>query len=206
MNEIIFKEINKADYQKAIDYSQVGMHNDIYFDGKEKGMSSVYSKFFFFEELNKSTGSIAAYYNNEFAGVLLFSIFGKTKIKLTKEEQDFLDKANNLRKNAKGIEDYVSKLDNAIDMYTKKEKPDGQLNFFVVNPNLNGKGIGTKIINEFKRQYSNMKVFLFTDDQCSFEFYEHRNFRKVYEGDTVLHLTRDINLKILLYDINTSDN
>lgn len=57
---------------------------------------------------------------------------------------------------------------------------DGELSLFAVDPNANGKGIGTKLLSELSRRYSGKHVYLYTDSNCTYQFYEHRGFIRGY--------------------------
>lgn len=55
------------------------------------------------------------------------------------------------------------------------------------------------LLNEFERRKYGKEIYLFTDDQCSYPFYEHRGFERIGEKDIVLELDDKINLKCFLY-------
>jgi len=86
-----------------------------------------------------------------------------------------------------------------LDNYKKENKPDGEISFLAANPNIKAKGIGTMLLEELERREKGKEVYLFTDDKCTWEFYEHRGFDKVGEENIVLKLDKDIPLKCFLY-------
>ena len=53
------------------------------------------------------------------------------------------------------------------------------------------------LLNELARRENGKELYLFTDDQCTYQFYEHRGFEKIGEKDIVLELDNTINLKCL---------
>lgn len=83
--------------------------------------------------------------------------------------------------------------------YKRENAPDGEIRFLAANPNLKIKGIGTMLLQELEKREKGKEVYLFTDDQCTYQFYEHRGFEKVGEKDIVLDLNKKIPLKCLLY-------
>ena len=44
------------------------------------------------------------------------------------------------------------------------------------------------LLNELARRENGKELYLFTDDQCTYQFYEHRGFEKIGEKDIVLEL------------------
>lgn len=83
--------------------------------------------------------------------------------------------------------------------YAKEHKPDGEIRFLSANPDLKVKGIGTKLLNELEKREKGKEIYLFTDDKCTYQFYEHRGFDKVGEEDITLELDKKVPLKCLLY-------
>lgn len=59
-------------------------------------------------------------------------------------------------------------------------KLDGELCLFAVNRNAGGKGIGSKLLAELSKQYAGKHIYLFTDSNCTYQFYEHRGFIQGY--------------------------
>lgn len=70
--------------------------------------------------------------------------------------------------------------------YKEIHHPEGELNFFAVNPDIKGKGIGTKLLNEFEKQEVGKEIYLYTDSGSTYQFYEHRGFKVVGEKDIEL--------------------
>ena len=58
-------------------------------------------------------------------------------------------------------------------------------------------------MEEFERREKGKQFFLFTDEGCSYQFYEHRGFERVGEKDILLDLNdRKVNFKCFLYSKN----
>ena len=49
-------------------------------------------------------------------------------------------------------------------------------------------------------EFKNKKIYLYTDDACTYQFYEHRGFDRAGEKDIILHIGKKrVNLKCFLY-------
>jgi len=70
--------------------------------------------------------------------------------------------------------------------YTKTNKPDGELVFFAVDPTLQGKGIGTLLLQELEKREKGKEIYLYTDSGCNVEFYNHKNFVKEQVRDITM--------------------
>lgn len=86
-----------------------------------------------------------------------------------------------------------------LEKYKKKNTPDGEIRFLAANPDLKVKGIGTMLLKELEKREKGKEIYLFTDDQCTYQFYEHRGFVKVGEESIELDLAKKVSLKCLLY-------
>lgn len=96
------------------------------------------------------------------------------------------------RKTALIINNENNSIDKLGEAYAKKF--DGEINLFIVSPELRGKGYGKKLMDnyiEFCKENELHKIFLWTELSCSYSFYENYGFklyRKFYhesltEGD-----------------------
>lgn len=137
----------------------------------------------------------------ELAGVLIADIYGEPKYHRSFSKTmyvkfvDFIQK--HFFKDSVGVYDEVNKK--LLQEYKKENKPDGEIRFLSANPDLKVKGIGTKLLNELEKREKGKEIYLFTDDKCTYQFYEHRGFDKVGEEDITLELDKKVPLKCLLY-------
>ena len=69
--------------------------------------------------------------------------------------------------------------------------PDEEINFFAVDPNIKGKGIGILLLNELEKQEKGKLIYLFTDNGSTFQFYSHRGFNESGKTD----IKQEINKK-----------
>ena len=183
---IQFKELRESDYEKAIDFTLIGMHFDAFFE-KGSELARDYAESFWYDELVKSNEIIAAYdENDEFAGVLLAEIYDKEPSEKPSIPKSFLQKQlSNL---------VVSEFDNEYDRvnsemlsnYRDSNDVDGELCLFAVDPSRKGQGIGSILLAEFEKRVKGKNIFLYTDSNCTYQFYEKRGFERVDEREIQL--------------------
>lgn len=200
--EIVIKEIRKKDYKKAIRYAIEGMQFNRY--SNNKIFLNLYGRYFWYLELTNSTQIISAYIGDELVGVLLANVEGEKKYKSFSKSlyiKIYSFFQNILYKEGVGMYNEANK--EMFEKYKNTNNPNGEIKFFAVNPNIKGKGIGSKILEEFERREKGKQFFLFTDEGCSYQFYEHRGFERVGEKDILLDLNdRKVNFKCFLYSKN----
>ena len=60
--------------------------------------------------------------------------------------------------------------------------------------------MGTLLLDELARREAGKEFFLYTDDGCTYAFYEHRGFARAGERDIILFLNgRRVPLRCFLY-------
>lgn len=52
------------------------------------------------------------------------------------------------------------------------------MNFLAVDPNINGKGIGSRLLDELERREKGKLIYLFTNTGCTYQFYDRRGFER----------------------------
>lgn len=197
---IEIKKLRNKDHKKAIKAAIKGMHFDWYMDSRL--LLNLYGRYFWYLELLQSTQIIAAYVDDEFMGVLLAKMKGEKKqyysfwksfyVKVTdylqeifcKESVGIYDKANQ--------EMYLQ--------YSKAHSPDGEIVFLAANPETTVKGIGSKLLSELERREKGKEIYLYTDNACTYQFYEHRGFERSCEKSIILDFeSKKVSLKCYLY-------
>lgn len=201
--EIEIRDLVKKDYKKVIQFAIKGMHFNMYLDNKF--FLNLYGRYFWYLELINATQLISAYVGDELAGVLIADMKGKEK-KYKSFIKSLYIKIFNFFQNTffkDGVAPYDSTNKEMLDNYKKKNSPDGEIRFLVANPDIKVKGIGTTLLQELEKREKGKKVYLFTDNLCTYQFYEHRGFERVGEKDIVLDLNnKKVPLKCLLYSKN----
>jgi ribosomal protein S18 acetylase RimI-like enzyme len=199
--EIKRNSISASDSKKAVQYAIQGMHFNWYTDSKI--LLNLYAKYFWYLEINKSTQILSAYKNNQFVGVLLANMKGEKKVHSNKLEKLYVSFINfiqnTLLKDSSGL--YEQTINKQLKHYLENDNPDGEILFLAADPNCKVKGIGTKLLQEFEQIEKGKQIYLYTDDACTYQFYEHRDFT-LKEDDTItMNLPKgDIKLRCFLYD------
>ncbi len=193
------KELDKKDFKKAIQYAIRGMHFDEY--SNSNFIVQTYGRYFWYLEYTNATQVIAAYEKDVLLGVLIADMKGEPKA-----YQSFwkvlyvkiLDAIQTLIY-GNGVMSYMEANREMFDKYTEKHEPDGEIRFLAADPDSKVRGIGTYLLNELSRREAGKEVYLFTDTNCTYQFYERRGFERAGEKDIVLELSGDVDLKCLLY-------
>lgn len=72
----------------------------------------------------------------------------------------------------------------------KSNVPDGEIIFLAADPDCKVKGIGTALLNALEQKEKGKLLYLYTDDGCTYQFYEHRGFERVEEKEIVLEMPK----------------
>lgn len=182
-----------------VEFAIKGMHFDRYLHSKFQ--LNAYGKYFWYQKCVSATQLIAVYDGKKLLGVLT------AEMKREKKRYQSFAKKMYIR-----IVDYVQmifskkeviSLDNAkeelIKNYTTNYSPDGEIQFLAVAPDVKGKGIGTILLDEFEKREPNKEIYLLADDQCTYQFYEHRGFERIGEREIALEMEEKMNSKRFLY-------
>jgi GNAT superfamily N-acetyltransferase len=180
---ITLQRLNPRDYGKAISFAINGMHFERY--TQNKLALRLYGRYFLYLELKRATQVIAAYMQNKLVGILMadmkgepklgISFFKKQYIKLTDMVMSFVFKG--------GPDVYDTANKAMFKEYTKVAAPDGEICFLAADPAIQGRGIGTWLLAELESREKGKQIYLYTDDNCSYQFYEHRGFERVTERE-----------------------
>lgn len=198
--KIQIKELKKQDYGKAIQFAIKGMHFNWYLDNKI--LLNLYGRYFWYLEICRATQVIAAYAGNELAGVLLAEIRGEEKKyhsfwkNLYVRIFDFLQ--NTFFKGGAGVYENTNK--EMFLQYSEQSSPDGEILFLAANLEIKVKGIGSLLLQELECREHGKELYLYTDNACTFQFYEHRGFKRSCEKDIALVFgSKTVPLKCFLY-------
>lgn len=194
------KEFQRKDMDKVIGFAIRGMHFDLYL--KNKLLQNLYGRYFWYQEVNRATHVIAAYEGDTLAGVLLAEIYGQVPRYKSGGKAAYVSCVDFIQrlffKESAGVYDTINQ--EMLAQYKKTHTPDGEIIFLAANPDVKIKGIGTMLLQELERQAKGKEVYLYTDDACTYQFYEHRGFDKVEQKKTVLDFgEKQVPLTCLLY-------
>lgn len=198
--KIEIKDIRKKDYKKAIQFAIKGMHFDWYLNNKF--LLNAYGRYFWYLEINRATQIFAAYADGKFVGVLLAEMKGEKR-----KQQNFLQRVyvkvvdmiqKTFLKDGAGI--YEDTTKEQLAHYLKSNTPDGEIVFLAADPDCKIKGVGTALLNALEEKERGKTLYLYTDDACTYQFYEHRGFKKVEEKEIVLKMPKGkVPLRCFIY-------
>ena len=171
------KELQKKDWGKVIQCAIKGMHFDEYL--KSKFLLKAYGRYFWYLEYMKGEPKP----NKSFwKGVYI----------------KFVDIIQKLFFGG-GVMSYNEANKAMYEKYTEQYTPDGEIRFLAADPESKVKGVGTFLLNELTKREQSKEIYLFTDTNCTYQFYEKRGFERIGEKEIVLGLSEDVDLKCLLY-------
>ena len=194
------KELRKADERQAIHFAAVGMHFDWYLSSPL--LLNLYSRYFWYLEYNRATQIIVAYEGDTLAGFLLAEIKGEKHLRQSWWRKVYVKVFDAMQHifSPDGGTLYEQTNAEMLEKYKKLYSPDGEIVFLAANPDAKTKGIGTLLLNELERREPGKEIYLFTDDSCTYQFYEHRGFERYREKDIILKLPeKKAPMKCLLY-------
>ncbi len=193
------KELDKRDWNKVIQYAIKGMHFDEYL--KSDFLLKAYGRYFWYLEYTNATQVITAYEGEELLGVLVADIKNEPKPNKSFFKGIYIGLVDFIQKVffSGGVLPYNDANKEMFANYTKKYSPDGEIRFLAANPDSKTKGVGTFLLNELAKREQGKEIYLFTDTNCTYQFYEKRGFERIGEKEIVLELSGDVDLKCLLY-------
>jgi len=182
------KKLKRKDFNQARKFAVEGMNLSWYTSNAVE--LYFYSQYFWYLEISKATRALGAYQDDELVGVLLADIFDEPKVYQSLGAKLFIRLVDFVINIGYGsVADEYEKANKAmLKEFKQTHTPDGELNFFAVNPEITGQGIGTKLLNTFEQLEANKLIYLYTDTGSTYQFYEHKGFNK--EG------RREINLEV----------
>lgn len=198
--EIELTTLKKTDEKKAIQYAIKGMHFDWYLDSR--WMLNLYGRYFWYLETSRATQMIAAYHGDTFVGVILAEFKGKPKLNMSIWRKAYVGLVDWVQrtffKDSVGIYDETNKK--MFAQYSQNNSPDGEIIFLAADPDCGIKGIGSLLLAELERREPGKQVYLYTDNACTYQFYEHRGFDRVGEENIKMDFNgKEVPLTCLLY-------
>lgn len=197
---IEIKEIRRQDYKKAQHFAIEGMHLNWYTDSKVA--LNLYARYFWDMELNRATRVYGAYVDNEFEGVLLADMKGEPKKYHSRWRTAYIKFVDWVQRFAfgDGVESYEKANQEMYDTFCKENTPDGEIVFLAANPESKVKGVGTALLAALEADEPGKLVYLYTDNACTYQFYEHRGFTKSGERHIMMDMKKkEVPLICLLY-------
>ena len=193
------KEMDKKDFKRAIQYAIRGMHFDEYFDNHL--ILQIYGRYFWYLEYTNATQVIAAYDQDSLLGVLIADMKGEPKRYKSFWKGLYVKMINGIQNLffSGSVMPYNEANREMFGRYTEQYNPDGEIRFLAANPDSKVKGVGTYLLDELSTRESGKEIYLFTDTNCTYQFYERKGFERVGEKEIMLKLSDGVGLKCLLY-------
>lgn len=179
-------ELRVKDHKRAIAFARKGMHFDWYLESRF--LLNLYGKYFLYSALDSATQVIAAYAGDELVGLLLAEMEGEEK-KYRSLRGSFyvkLFEGMHVLFPGNGGETYGATNREMFARYRQGTSPDGELLFLAADPKMEGKGIGSLLLEELERRERGKTVYLYTDNGCTYQFYERRGFTRAGEKTVAL--------------------
>lgn len=194
------KRLERKDHKKAITFAIEGMNFNKYIDSKIA--LALYGRYFLYLELNRATQVIAAYEGDALRGVLLAAMENEPK-KCPSIWRSLYVKVMNVLMTVvykDGALSYDTVNAAMLKEYVKNASPDGEICFLAADPAVQGKGIGTFLLNELEKREKGNLIYLYTDDNCTYQFYERKGFERSAEEQIEIDLRgKMVPLKCFLY-------
>jgi GNAT superfamily N-acetyltransferase len=177
-DKVIIRHIDRRDFAAIQRFAMQGMNFSMYTENKLELW--LYTKYFWYLELNRATQVLAAYIDDRLAGVLLADMDGEQKESVSLWRKFYVKLTEFVMGiGYKGADDEYDEANKAmLAEFKQNHAPDGELNFFAVDPELNGKGIGSALFAELERREKGKLIYLFTNTGNSYYFYERRGFER----------------------------
>ena len=183
MTAITIKTIDLKDLDKARQFAASGMDFSQYVTNNIE--LYLYSKYVLSLELANSTVALGAYLDDRLVGFLFARFEGESKIYRTWTTRLIVSLGNWFIK-LSGNQELSNQYDEANrKMFQRfsKQKPDGEITYFAVDPAMKGKKIGTRLLDELVKRYKERLVYLYTDSNCNYPFYLKRGFEIVDQAE-----------------------
>ncbi len=190
----------KKDYKQALRFAVVGMHFQNYTD--QPLALQLYGRYFLYTELSRATEVLAAYENGRLSGVLMASFTGAPTPYRSVWKTLYIKAFDILQRlfAKKGVSAYEAANQALYAAYRQRRQPDGEITFLAADPLCQRQGVGSFLLKALARRHPGRTVYLYTDDACTYMFYERRGFERAGETRITMQLGRKtVPLRCFLY-------
>ncbi len=197
---IEIQELRKQDYKKARQFAIQGMH--LYWYVSDRISLNLYARYFLDMELSCATKAYGAYVEDQFVGILLADMKDEPKKYRSIWRTVYIRFFDWLQHLAAGdgVEAYDKANQEMLRAFCEKSTPEGEIVFLAADPNSKIKGIGTALLSALEKDEQGKLVYLYTDNACTYQFYEHRGFVREGEQQVMLNLEKkEVPLICFLY-------
>lgn len=176
--DITIKQLARKDFRNIIQFAIEGMNFGTYF--KSKFAVHLFGRYFFYKELEASTQVLAAYMGDQVVGVIMVAMKDEPKLPSSRWRNFYVKSYRKamqiLAKNEGSI--YEETNEEMYKAFLQRENPDGEICFLAADPTIQGKGIGSKLLEAIETSSKGKLLYLYTDDDCTYEFYDYKAFER----------------------------
>lgn len=207
MEDLIYRKLEKYDYYEVqnIISNAFGLHKYV---SNEKVFEKV-KKMYLYSCLAEQKFNMVAMRGGQVVGVIMGSS-KNDKFKISNIVNTFtllyyiVSIWFSSKSKSSGYNEVYKAYDELIsDM---KSDFDGVLTLFAVKEDARGLGIGKELLsklNSYYKQNNTNKIYLYTDDTCSYGFYDYMGFSRLKEKQiNVIRNNKKAELNIYLYALN----
>jgi len=207
MKEIMVRDVKEEDFPEIKEIiDETWEYSDLFDD--ENSLDAALGLYFNQVLYGCSFGK-AAVLDGKVIGVIFGYVNGDTpKYRMMQEDNSeyILTLLNMPEGERKNINEYMSKLHYTYEklLNGKKASYDGTLDFLILSKDARGLKIGRKLWDELAVYFKKndvKSIYVFTDTECNFGFYEHLGFsRKGQQDVTYIFDDEPFEATIFLYD------
>lgn len=181
------RPLRRQDFKRAMRFAVKGMHFNRYMTGRF--WLGLYGRYFWYDALQRASQVVAAYRGDRLVGVLLADMKGEKKAPPCLWQKMYVGLMNALA--SLFFQDQVAPYDLAnrdmLRALAKGPALDGEINFLAADPDAAVRGIGTALLEELERRKKGKRIYVYTDSNCSWQFYEHRGFVRAGQRQIDMH-------------------
>lgn len=199
MSVIEIRDIRPQDFAQAVRFAEQGMHLDLYVG--RGPLLHLYAWYFWYEELLRATQALGAFVDGRLVGVLMAAFDDEPPVYGSLAAAGLVRFGRLLEGGVLGPADPYGAANGAMLEDAQAKAPfDGEICFLAADPNSGVKGVGTALLRELERREPGRRVYLYTDSQCTYQFYDHRGFERVGERSVQVDVgPRSVPLDCFLY-------
>lgn len=198
--DIEIKPLEKRDYNKVIDFAIKGMNFKKYTSNTIA--LKLYGRYFLYLELERATQVLAAYKNDELLGVLLADMMNEPKYHSSIWRKLYIS-IFSFTMNiffSKGSDIYDKTNKKMLNRFLHSNTPDGEICFLAANPKIKRTGVGSVLLSELATREKDKLIYLYTDSNCTYQFYEKKGFSREQEEEILMDMGKNsVPLTCFLY-------
>ncbi len=210
MNNLTYRQIERRDLEDVKVLIREAFKYDRFVKNEEvlELILDMYVK----ECLLDSSFGMVAENRNKIVGVILGSAYNDSQKLGTIKDRLELDKIMKLANKSKECVELLKAFDRLGDTYKnfiagREDSFDGCLKLFIVDKECRGLGVGTTLMDnlfEYMNDFNVKKIYLYTDDQCNYKFYDVKNFIRLEERFiSQVELNFDMMVYLYEYDLKS---